>query len=132
MTNEKATLISFGWEGLVPSAGEIIANTVDYLKNHVQEGMIAAQNTDNTKYDVTAGWAIVNGSNVFTDPVGAADGPGPNKVGCLQVDDQGTIEFYEDPDHEPEKGKVRLGNLTTDGSSVVTIDNTTRAVCPPY
>ena len=132
MVNNKAQLETFGFQGLDPSAGEIIANTVDYLRNHVQEGLIADVNADNTKYDVTAGCAIVDGTNVFTDAVTAADGPGPNKVGCLQIDDQGTIEFYEDPDHTPEKGKVKLCDLETDGSSVITVDNTTRAVCPPY
>jgi hypothetical protein len=131
MANMKATLASFGHEGLNPTAGEILSETVDFLRNHVQEGIIASQNTDNTKYDVTPGHAIVSGVNVFTDAV-TAPGPGPNKVGCLQLTSQGTIEFFEDPDHEPEKGKVKICDLTTDGSSIITVDNTTRAVCPPY
>ncbi|MBU7015541.1 MAG: hypothetical protein HXS43_12015 [Theionarchaea archaeon] len=130
--NKKSTLASFGYEGLDPSAGEIITETVDYLRNHIQEGLMASPNTDNTKYDVTAGWTIVGGANVFVDAVSAVAGPGANKTGCLQVDGQGVISFYENADKEPEDGKVKICDLITDASSVITVDNTTKAVCPSY
>lgn len=132
MGNRKSDLHSFGFYGLNPSAGDIISNTVDWARHHIQEGLIASPNTDPAKYDVTAGWAIIQGNNVFVNAVSAAASPGNSKVGCLQVDDQGTISFYEDPDHEPEKTKVKICDLETDATGVITIDNTTRAVCPPY
>jgi len=131
--NTVPQLLAYGLKGLDPGVGEMLYNTIHYLRFHVVgDGLKVTPDTDTTKWDLSAGDAVVNGVYLEVDALDAQTGPGNSKKGVIQLDDQGTVEFYESDTYEPEEGKLKLAQIDTDASGNITADNTKRPVCPSY
>lgn len=133
MTNTVPQLKAWGLKGLDPGMGEMLYNTIYYLRFHVLgDGLKVTPNTDTTKWDLSPGDAVVDGVYLEVSALSAQIGPGNSKKGVIQLDSSGTAEFYESDTYESEDGKLKLAQIDTDGSGNITADNTKRPVCPPY
>jgi hypothetical protein len=131
--NTISQLMAWGLKGLTPSAGEMLFNTIHYLRFHVVgAGLKVTPDTDTTKWDLSAGDAVVNGVYLEVGALDAQTGPGNSKKGVIQLSEQGIAEFYESDTYEAEEGKLKLAQIDTDASGNITADNTKRPVCPSY